>query len=123
MKDVLAHLADWEAHMPLWLDAARQGDAVAEIETGLNWKQFEAFNERIYARHRDQTLDEVLAYFHGTHRAFMDMVAAMPEAEMLERGRYAFIGKGAVYDWLSAYAAHDRWAKTHLLQWLKTRST
>jgi hypothetical protein len=33
VKDILAHLADWEAHMPLWLEAARGGDPVAEIES------------------------------------------------------------------------------------------
>jgi hypothetical protein len=121
VKDVLAHLADWEAHMPVWIAAARSGDPVAEIESGLNWKQFDEFNQRIYLRHRDQPLIDVLAYFRGTHQEFMQMVQDMPEDEMLERGRYSFIGKGAVYDWLSAYAGHDRWAKTHLRKWMKTR--
>jgi len=119
VKDVLAHLADWEAHMPAWVEAARRGDPVAEIEPGLNWKQFEEFNQRIYARHRDQPLEEVLAYFHDTHRQFMEMVEAMPEDEMLAPGRYAFIGKGAIYGWLKAYANHDLWGKTHIRKWVK----
>ncbi len=119
VKDVLAHLADWEAHMPVWMAAARKGDPVPEIEAGLNWKQFDAFNQRIYERHCNQVLDEVLAYFHETHNQFMQMVEAMPEDEMLARGRYAFIGKGAVYDWLSAYAGHDRWGKTEIRKWMK----
>jgi hypothetical protein len=123
IKDVLAHLADWEAHMPVWLEAARGGDPVAEIEPGLSWKQFDAFNQRIYERHCDQSLEEVLAYFHGTHQQFMEMVAAMPEDEMLENNRYAFIGKGAVYDWLGAYANHDLWAKQKVRAWLKARAT
>ncbi len=54
------------------------------------------FNQRIYERHCRQTLEEVLSYFHETHRQFMEMVEAMPEDEMLERGRYAFIGKGSL---------------------------
>jgi len=119
IKDVLAHLADWEAHMPVWLAAARRSDPVVEIETGLDWKQFDAFNQRIYERHRDQPLDDVLAYFHDTHRQFMSMVETMPADEILERGRYAFIGEDAVYGWLSAYAGHDRWAKTHIRKWMK----
>jgi hypothetical protein len=121
IKDVLAHLADWEAHMPLWIGAAREGDPVAEIESGLNWKQFKAFNQRIYERHRDQSLSRVMDYFRETHREFMEMVETMPEEEMLAQGRYAFIGKGAVYDWLSAYAGHDRWAKSHIRNWLKLK--
>jgi hypothetical protein len=121
VKDILAHLADWEAHMPIWMQAARQGDPVSEIESGLNWKQFDEFNQRIYTRHRDQPLNEILTYFRNTHEEFMRMVEDMPEDEILEKGRYPFIGKGAVYDWLSAYAAHDRWAKTHIRKWIKTR--
>lgn len=120
IKDVLAHLADWEAHMPAWLGKARSGEPVDEIETGLNWKQFNEFNQRIYERHKDKTLREVMDYFHATHQKFMEMVEAMPEDEMLERGRYTFIGKGAVYNWLGAYAGHDRWAKTHIIKWKKT---
>jgi hypothetical protein len=123
VKDVLAHLADWEAHMPAWIEAARRGDPVAEIEPGLNWKQFEAFNQRIYARHRDQTLEEVLAFFHETHRQFMQMVEAMPEDEMLTHGRFGFIGKGVIYDWLKAYANHDVWGKNHIRKWMKQRSS
>jgi hypothetical protein len=119
VKDVLVHLADWEAHMPVWMEAARRSEPVAEIELGLNWKQFDEFNQRIFERHRDQSLEDVLNYFHTTHEQFMAMVEAMPEDEMLARGRYKFIGTGAVYNWLGAYANHDRWAKTKIRAWRK----
>ena len=121
IKDVLAHLADWEAHMPVWVNAARQGDRVAEIEAGLSWTQFDEFNQRIYERHKGQSVDEVLAYFDQVHLGFMEMVDAMPEDEMLERKRYPFLDKGSISDWLSAYAGHDRWAKTHIRKWSKRR--
>lgn len=121
VKDVLAHLADWEAHMPVWMEAARRGDPVAEIEPGLNWKQFDEFNQRIYERHRDQSLEDVLDCFHSTHKQFMKMVEAMPEDEMLARGRYKFIGRGAVYNWLGSYANHNRWAKTKIREWGKSK--
>ena len=119
LKDVLAHLADWEIHMLVWMEAARHGDPVAEIDPGLTWKQFDEFNQRIYARHRDQTLEVVLAYFHESHLQFMQMVASMPEEEMLTPGRYPFIGKDMIYDWLKAYASHDLWGKTHIRQYMK----
>jgi hypothetical protein len=122
IKDILAHLADWEAHMSVWLEAARGGDAVAEIESGLNWTQFHEFNQRIYICHRDQTLDEVMVYFHDTHQQFMAMVEAMPEEEMLAPGRYAFLDKQAIYDWLGAYAGHDLWAKTEIRKWKKAQA-
>ena len=122
VKDVLAHLADWEAHMPVWIEAARRGDPVESPEPGLTWKQLDILNQRIHAAHRNQSLEEVLEYFRITHEGFMEMVAAMPEDEMLARGRYAFIGKGAVYDWLTAYANHDLWGKTKVRNWVKAHN-
>ena len=62
----------------------------------------------------------MLAYFNDIHHQFIEMVDAMPEEEMLERKRYSFLKKRPIYDWLSAYAGHDRWAKTHIRKWLKT---
>ncbi|MDE3090017.1 MAG: ClbS/DfsB family four-helix bundle protein, partial [Chloroflexota bacterium] len=41
VKDVLAHLADWEARMPVWIQAARSGDRVESPEPGLSWKQLD----------------------------------------------------------------------------------
>ena len=122
VKDVLAHLADWEAHLPMWVEAARRGEPVAEIEVGLKWGEYDAFNVRIYERHRDQTLEEVLTYFHKTHQEFVALIEAMPEAELLTHGLYGFIHKSTIYNWLSLYAGHDRWAKTHIRKWMKTRS-
>lgn len=113
VKDILAHLADWQARMPVWLAAARQGKAVEAPAPGLTWKQVDILNQRIYEAHCDQSLEEVFEYFRTAHKHFMDMVEAMPAEEMLAPGRYASIGKGAVYNWLGGYAAHDVWGKTH----------
>jgi hypothetical protein len=122
IKDILAHLADWEARMPVWMEAARRGDPVETPEPGLTWKELNLLNERIYNAHRNQSLEEVLEYFHTTHARFMEMVEAMPEEEMLAPGRYAFIGSGTVYGWLTAYANHDLWGKTKIRKWAKGHS-
>ena len=76
--------------------AARSGQPAPEIEEGLNWKQFEEFNQRIYLSHKGQALEDVLVYFRETHHQFMAMVEIMPEDELLQPGRYVFIGGGAV---------------------------
>jgi hypothetical protein len=93
--------------MPVWLTAARCGEAVETPAPGLTWQQLGILNQRIYEAHRDQSLDEVFVYFYTTYNHFMELVEAMPEEQMMARGRYAFLGKGAVYHWLGAYAAHD----------------
>jgi hypothetical protein len=121
VKDILAHLADWEAHMLVWVEAARGGDPVASPDPGLTWQQLDVFNQRVYERHRDQPLEAVTQYFRDTHRQFMTLVEAMPEEEMLTPSRYAFLGRDAIYKWLGAYAAHDLWGKAAIRKWLKTQ--
>lgn len=118
LKDILAHLADWEAQMPKWVADARQGKKVSPPTSR---KALDEFNERIYALHKHRSLEEVLVFFHTTHAQFMKMVTDMPEEEMLTRSRYPFTGRAAIYEWLIAYANHDLWAKNHLRKWLRSR--
>jgi hypothetical protein len=106
--------------MPVWLAAARRSEVVETPAPGLTWRQLDVLNQRIYEAHRNQSLDEVLEYFRTTHTHFVDMVEARPEEEMMEHGRYSFIGKGAVYNWLGGYAAHDIWGKTQIRKWMKS---
>ncbi len=122
VKDVLAHLADWEAHMLVWLAAARAGQAVPGPEAGLSWRPLKEFNRRIYEAHRDEALDVVLASFRQDHERFMAMVAAMPEEEMLARGRYALTAGKALYDWLVQYAEHDAWGTKRIGDWAQARA-
>ncbi len=122
VKDVLAHLADWEAHMLVWLEAARAGQAVAGPEPGLSWRQIKAFNRRLYERHREETLAAVRTSFREAHERFMTMVAAMPEEEMLARGRYALTAGDALYDWLLQYAQHDAWGTKRIGDWAQARA-
>ena len=122
VKDVLAHLADWEARMPVWIEAARSGRQVEAPEPGLTWRQVDIVNTRIRTAHRNQSLPVVLDYFRATHQRFMTIVERMPEDEMLARGRYAFTGKDAVYDWLNGFANHDLWGKTKIRRWMKARA-
>lgn len=122
VKDVLAHLADWEARMPVWINAARSGDPVESPEPGLTWQQLGILNQRIYKAHRHQSMKQVQAYFRAAHDDFMRMVETMPEDEMLNAGRYTFIPNGAVYDWLKGYANHDLWGKRKIREWMRARS-
>lgn len=122
VKDVLAHLADWEEHMLDWVEASRRGESVAGPEPGLTWRDMKPFNQRIFERHRDRRLDEVVDYFRAAHARFMEMVAAMPAEEMLARGRYRLTGKQAIYDWLLQYAGHDGWGRCRIEEWQAGRS-
>ena len=121
IKDVLAHLADWEGRFIGWYTADKHGEKVETPAPGISWKNIDPLNQQIYLAHRDQPLEVVLAYFRLTHQDFMSLVESIPEEEILAPGLFYWIGKAPLYNWLAGFAAHDRWGKTKIRHWLKTR--
>ena len=121
VKDVLSHLADWEEHFPGWLAASQRGDKDIPPDPGLTWSQLDILNQRIYEKHRDRSLEDVLTYFNSVHQHFMSLVETLTDDEILTPGYYSLTGKAPLYSWLAAYASHDRWAKTHIRKWFKSR--
>jgi hypothetical protein len=119
VKDVLAHLAEWEALCLGWVDATRRGDIAAVPAEGETWRNLDPLNQRIYLKHRDRPLEEVLADFHAIHARFVEMVEGMSDDELLAPGYFRWTGRRPFYDWASGYAAHDLWGKTKIRAWRK----
>ena len=89
VKDVLAHLYDWEARFPVWLEGARQGLPAACPDPEFTWRQIHALNARIYELHRHQPLGSVLEAFHSTHQVFMQAVETLTEDELFTPAFFA----------------------------------
>ena len=123
VKDVLAHLASWERFFLDWYAADQRGETPHPPAPGLTWKpkDLDILNRRIFAKHRNRSLSKILAEFRNTHKRFMATVQTIPEKDIITKERFAWIGKAAMYSWLTAFANHDRWAKTGILKWMKTR--
>jgi hypothetical protein len=118
-KDALAHLAHWEARMLIWIEASRRGETPVVPEEGYTMKTMGAFNLYVLELHKDEPLDQVRAWFDETHRQFMAFAGKVSEEEMLAPGYFAFTGDSLLYNWYSAYAAHDAWARKKMQAWLK----
>jgi len=121
VKDVLAHLYDWETRLPVWLETARHGGPDDCPDPHFTWRQIDQLNAQIYLAHRDQPLDSVLQAFRETHRRFMQVVEAIPEDEMFTPSFYSFTETASILDWLYGFANHDLWGKTKIRRWLKAQ--
>jgi len=124
VKDVLAHLADWEQRFLDWYAADQRGEVPHPPAPGLTWKRqdLDTLNRRIFEKHHDRPLPEILAEFRDTHERLMATVQAMSEEEIVAPGRFAWIGKQALYSWFIGYTNHDLWGKTKIRKWNKSRS-
>jgi hypothetical protein len=121
IKDVIAHIMEWEAMFFPWYEASLRGETPEIPGPGLTWKNLDVLNQRIYEKHRARPLEEILADFRSVHQRLEDTVNAMNLDQRTTPGYFSFTGGGTVIDWMNAYAAHDLWAKTEIRAWMKKR--
>ncbi len=121
VKDIIAHIMEWEAMFFPWYEASLRGETPEIPGPGLTWKDLRVVNQRIYQKHCERSLEDILADFRAIHQRLEDTVLAMTPEQRETPGVYAFTGGGSIIDWMKAYAAHDLWAKKQIRAWLKRR--
>jgi len=120
VKDVLAHLVEWEQHLIAWYAAGLRG----EVPTlpAMNRQETDAFNQAIYEKHCRRTLDDILADFHTSYEEILATVQAIPEQDLFARGRYAWTGKWDLASYVAGCTCnHYCWAKTQIRKWMKAQ--
>jgi hypothetical protein len=122
VKDLLAHLADWEQRFIGWYEAGLRGEIPDIPAPGLSWQDLDVLNQRIYERHRDRPLEDVQQEFSASYEQVLATVEGIPEGEMFAVGRYAWLGANNLIGVILANTAnHYRWAKGQIRTWLKSR--
>lgn len=122
VKDILAHLVDWEQRFLGWYRAGLRGEVPETPAPGLSWsrKDMDVLNQRIYEKYRDRLLEQVLEDFESSYQETYEMVESIPEKDMFEQGRFKWTGRGNLVGYLLANTAnHYRWAKTQIRRWLR----
>ncbi len=119
VKDVLAHLMDWEGRFLGWYEAGRRGEVPEVPAPGIGWDKLDSLNQRIYEKYREWALASVLAAFQGSYQQVLRVVERIPEEEMFAAGGYAWLGEGNMVGYILANTAdHYRWAKLNIRRWL-----
>lgn len=121
VKDVLAHLFDWERRFVGWYEAGRRGEIPRTPAPGMAWKDLGRLNQQVFEKHRQRILDDVLAEFDASYRRTLALVQAMSEEELFQVGRCAWTGKANLVGYIAANTCnHYRWAKTQIRKWTRT---
>ena len=122
VKDILAHLVDWEWLFLGWYAAGRRGETPKTPAPDLNWKQLDILNQRLYDHHRDESLDDVRAAFTASYRGFLATVRAIPDEDLFTPGRFAWTTHWRLVDFVRGNSSsHYLWAKTLIRRWKKAR--
>jgi hypothetical protein len=115
VKDILAHLVDWEQRLILWYQAGLRGENPETPAPGMTWRDLPKLNQQGYERHKDQPLDQVLEEFENSYRQVLSLVESMSEEEIFTEDVYAWTGNSPLLTWIAANTyKHYNWAKRQI---------
>ena len=115
VKDILAHLADWEQRFIGWYQAGLRGEEVHTPAPGLNWGNLPELNQQGYEKHLHKTLDEVLDYYHASYQQILSLIEGMSQDELFTPGYYQWTGVKPLQNWVAANTSrHYNWARRNI---------
>ena len=120
IKDILAHLYEWQHMVFTWYETGLRGETPAVPAPGFKWSQIPALNQHIYEKYRNLTPDQALTQFHESHRKTAQFIETLSEADLTTPGLYKWMNRNTLLAYLnSATAAHYVWALKEIKKILK----
>lgn len=122
VKDILHHIASWEAHMIRTLEAAVSGQRPEHALSVSSDADIDALNADFYAAGATRSLDDVLLDSLATHAAAVTAVINTPAPDLFEPDRFEWRSSGPLWHHVGGntfwhYEEHleslDAWAATH----------
>jgi len=111
VKDILAHLYEWQQMFFIWYESGLRGETPALPAPGYKWNQLPALNQNIHDRYCGLTPEKALELFRESHKKTMKFIEALPEAELCSPGLYAWMNQNTLMAYLNSItAAHYVWA-------------
>jgi len=122
VKDLLAHLYEWEQMVLMWLAAGERGEKPAVPAEGYKWSQLPALNEVIRQKHLARPLKEVRAMYGASYRQIMEKIETLSEEELFTPGLYPWMNKNTLAAYFtSCTSSHYRWAREEIRKGLKKK--
>lgn len=123
VKDVLAHLLEWQCMVLKWHTAGVQGKVIPIPAEGLNWAQIPQLNQRIYETYRDTSLADIQKQFKASHKKTLSTIQSLSDEELFTRGHYAWTKNNTLGTYfVSCTSSHYNWARTNIKRGLKAKA-
>lgn len=124
VKDILAHLVEWQRMNLDWYAAGVRGEKPAMPAPGYTLRELPRLNAMIYRKHHRRALRDVLDDYRTFHDRMVSLIESLPDDELVTLGRYAWTGPSwTLSDYLRAStAAHYLWARTRIRRWVRAQA-
>ena len=125
VKDVLAHLVEWQQMNFTWYEAGLRGERAAMPAPGFTLRDLPRLNEMIYRKHHRRSLHVVRRDYVAYHERMIALIKLVPDEDLVTLGRYSWTGPSwTLSDYFrAATAAHYLWARTRIRRWLHRQKT
>ena len=122
VKDILAHLVEWQRMNLNWYAAGLRGEKVAMPAPGFTLRELPRLNEMIYRKHQRRALQAVLRDYRSFHERVVDLIETLPDSDLITLKKFSWTGPSwTLSDYLRAStAAHYLWARTRIRRWLRS---
>lgn len=124
IKDLLAHLMDWEQRFITWYQMGVRGENPELPETGLTWSELDHLNQQIYEKYRSRPLEEIQVAFEDSFMKILEVARSIPADDYFKPGLYPWLQNETLFDYLVANSVeHYRWAEEMIRDWQKNQKT
>jgi hypothetical protein len=122
VKDVIAHLLEWQQMVLKWHAAGVQGKTIAIPAEGFNWAQLPELNQQIYEKHCGRAWAEIQKEFKSSLKKVLSTIQGLSDEELFTRGRYAWTKNNTLGTYfVSCTSSHYNWARTNIKKGLKAK--
>ncbi len=120
IKDLLAHLYEWEQMVLNWQAAGEAGERPGVPAEGYKWSQLPALNEVIRQKHLARPLNEVRAMCSASYHQIMEKIETLSEEALFTPGLYPWMNKNSLAAYFtSCTSSHYRWARAEIRKGLR----
>ncbi len=111
VKDILAHLVDWEQRCLGWYQDGLRGEVPKTPDENFNWRELPALNQAINEKYQNWPLEEVWQAYQHTYQETISKLEQITAEELFSPKVYEWTGNNLLRDYInSATASHYRWA-------------
>jgi hypothetical protein len=123
VKDVLAHLVEWQQMNLDWYGAGLRGEKPAIPAPGFTLRELPRLNELIYRKHHRRSLQAVMRDYGSYHERVVALIESLSDVDLVTLNRFAWTGPSwTLSDYLRAStAAHYLWARTRIRRWRRAQ--
>lgn len=124
VKDVLAHLVEWQQMNLDWYAAGVRGETPVIPAPGFTLRELPRLNEQIYRKHHRRPLAAVMRDYQAYHERVVQLIESLTDADLVTLNRFSWTGPSwTLSDYLRAStAAHYLWARTRIRRWWRANA-